>query len=67
MAPYDIKRKVFISFHQKDRKEVDDFIERWADREGVFIPKVLGVSDAEHILRLPSSLPVRLKTRMMQE
>jgi hypothetical protein len=45
MTYYGIKRKVFISFHQKDRREVDDFIERWSVKEGVFIPKALGVSD----------------------
>ena len=38
------KRKVFISFYQGDRNEVDAFIDRWARREGVFIPKALGVS-----------------------
>lgn len=43
--PYNgIKRKVFISFHQADKAEVDDFIARWAEREGLFIPKVLGTS-----------------------
>jgi hypothetical protein len=38
------KRNVFISFFQGDRPEVDEFIARWASREGVFTPKVLGVS-----------------------
>lgn len=42
MAPFSINRKVFISFHQKDRNEVDDFIEKWAKREDAFIPKALG-------------------------
>jgi len=45
-----IRRKVFISFHQKDRPEVDAFIERWATREGVFIPKALGVSDNDDFI-----------------
>lgn len=45
MPYYGPKRKVFISFHQGNRAEVDGFVERWADREGVFIPKALGVSD----------------------
>ena len=35
------KRKVFISFHQKDRVEVDAFIDQWATRQGVFIAKAL--------------------------
>jgi len=38
------KRNVFISFFQGDRADVDAFIDRWAYREGVFTPKVLGVS-----------------------
>lgn len=38
------KRNVFVSFFQGDRTEVDAFINRWAYREGVFTPKVLGVS-----------------------
>ena len=50
MAYYGIKRKVFISFFQKDRAEVDAFIDRWATREGVFIPKALGVSYNDDII-----------------
>src|SRR5262249_29159417 len=38
------KRNVFISFHQGDRAAVDEFVDRWAYREGVFTPKALGVS-----------------------
>ncbi len=50
MPYYDVKRKVFISFHQKDRKEVDNFIERWTVAESVFIPKALGVSDNDDFI-----------------
>lgn len=45
-----IKRKVFISFCQRDRNEVEDFIEKWANHEGVFIPKVLGMSDNDDFI-----------------
>jgi hypothetical protein len=45
-----VKRKVFISFHQKDRIEVDAFIEQWATRHGVFIPKALGVSNNDDLI-----------------
>jgi hypothetical protein len=38
------KRKVFLSFHQGDRAEVDTFVYRWTQQEKVFIPKALGVS-----------------------
>ena len=37
----DIRRKVFISYHQPDEDAVDDFI---ADFGHVFIPKILGSS-----------------------
>ncbi|MBM3883265.1 MAG: hypothetical protein FJ387_26730 [Verrucomicrobia bacterium] len=46
-----IRRKVFISFHQKDRPEVDAFIEEWANRQGVFIAKALGVSDNDDFIK----------------
>ena len=46
----DTRRKVFISFHQKDKDEVDDFIDKWANREGIFIPRVLGVSDNDDFI-----------------
>ena len=46
MSYYEVpKRKVFVSFHQQNRTEVDAFIEQWATSQGVFIPKALGVSD----------------------
>lgn len=50
MPYYGTKRKVFISFHQKDQTEVEDFIGHWAEREGLFIPKVLGISDNDDFI-----------------
>jgi len=50
MRYYGVKRKIFISFCQRDRQAVDSFIEKWANREGVFIPKVLGVSDNDDFI-----------------
>lgn len=44
------KRKVFISFHQNDRPEVDAFVNHWANHQGVFIPKVLGVSSNDDFI-----------------
>ncbi len=44
------KRKVFISFHQGDRAEVDNFIKKWADVEKVFIPKSLGTSNNDDFI-----------------
>lgn len=45
MAYSGIKRKVFVSFFQGDKKEVDEFIDKWTAKEGVFTAKVLGASD----------------------
>jgi hypothetical protein len=50
MPYYGIKRKVFISFYKGDRTEVDAFIEKWANQEGVFITKALGVSDNDDFI-----------------
>ena len=47
---YGIKRKVFVSFHQGDRAEVDAFITHWSTNEGVFTPKVLGASDNDDFI-----------------
>ncbi len=40
-----VKRKVFISHYKGDRKYVDEFIQKFATEEDVFIPKVLGAND----------------------
>ena len=45
-----IKRKVFVSFHHNDQVEAEAFIEQWGNRQDVFIPKVLGVSDNDDFI-----------------
>lgn len=50
MPYYGTRRKVFVSYHQTDRMEVEDFIDKWAERERVFIPKALGVSDVDDFI-----------------
>ncbi|MGB7749862.1 MAG: TIR domain-containing protein [Verrucomicrobiia bacterium] len=44
------KRKIFISFHHNDQVEAEAFIEQWGNRQDVFIPKVLGVSDSDDFI-----------------
>jgi hypothetical protein len=44
------KRKIFISFHHNDQVEAEAFIEQWGNRQDVFIPKVLGVSDNDDFI-----------------
>ncbi len=46
----NIKRKVFISFHQKDKKEVDEFINEFSFFGNVFIPKAIGISDNDDLI-----------------
>jgi hypothetical protein len=50
MAYYGTKRKVFISFYQRDKAEVDEFVAKWSDQEGVFTAKVLGASDNDDFI-----------------
>jgi hypothetical protein len=67
MPYYGTRRKVFISFHQKDQTEVEDFIDRWAERGGLFIPKVLGVSDNDDIINSqnPEYVMSQIRTRYL--
>ncbi len=37
-----IKRKVFVSYFRGDRVEVEEFVERWAEDERVFLPQIVG-------------------------
>jgi hypothetical protein len=57
------KRNVFISFFQGDRAEVDEFIDRWAYREGLFTPKVLGVSSNDDFINSSNPEYVMSKIR----
>jgi hypothetical protein len=59
-----VRRKVFITFHQQDRGEVDAFIETFATFEQVFIPKALGVSDNDDFVN--SSNPDYVMQRIRQ-
>lgn len=45
-----VKRKVFISHYKGDKIEVDDFIKKFCNDEGVFIPKVLGANDNDDFI-----------------
>lgn len=44
------RRKVFISHYKGDRTEVDAFVDYFANRNGVFIPKVLGANDNDDFI-----------------
>ncbi|MCZ8514339.1 TIR domain-containing protein [Paenibacillus filicis] len=50
MTYQGIRRKVFISHYRGDRKEVDEFIQKFANEEKVFIPYVLGANDNDDFI-----------------
>lgn len=50
MAWSGIKRKVFISHYRGDRNEVDEFIDVFANRLGIFTPYVLGANDNDDFI-----------------
>jgi hypothetical protein len=45
-----IRRKVFVSHYKGDRQEVDQFIDRFANKEKVFIPYVLGANNNDDFI-----------------
>ncbi|MCO5069192.1 MAG: TIR domain-containing protein [Kiritimatiellae bacterium] len=63
------KRKVFISFSQRDRTEVDAFIDKWATRQGVFTPKVLGVSSNDDFINStnPEYVMSQIRAKYLQD
>lgn len=63
------KRKVFISYHHDDQREVDEFINRFAYREGIFIPKVLGAGMSDDIIQStnPEYVMSQIRNRYLQD
>ena len=53
-----VRRKVFVSYFRGDRLEVEEFVERWAEDERVFLPQIVGAfgrgliksSNAEYVI-----------------
>ena len=50
MVYHGTKRRVFFSFYKGDTAEVDQFINYWGNREGVFTPYVLGAGDNDDFI-----------------
>lgn len=50
MPNAEIKRKVFITYSHFDELAVNQFINKWAYAEGVFVPKALGVRDDDDFI-----------------
>jgi hypothetical protein len=69
MAYYGIKRRVFISHYRGDRAEVDAFIDRFANTEGVFTPYVLGANDNDDFIDSNNTAYVmrRIREKYLQD
>ena len=59
--PTPPKRKAFISYYGGDRLEATEFVEQWAARAGVFIPKTIGLSGNENFIDSTDTGGVRTK------
>ena len=50
MAYQETKRRVFISYYKEDKTEVEEFIDYFANGQGIFTPYALGVSDNDDFI-----------------
>lgn len=65
MSYQGIKRRVFISHYREDRKEVDAFIQKFANEEKVFTPYVLGANDNDKFIN--STNPEYVMTQIREK
>lgn len=47
LPPYQptVRRKVFLSYDSRDQSLMEDFINRWTERDHVFLPRFIGCFD----------------------
>ena len=69
MAYYGTKRRVFISHYRGDRLEVDAFIHRFANIEGVFTHYVLGANNNDDFINSTNTSYVmtRIREKYLQD
>ena len=69
MAYQGTKRKVFISHYRADRKEVDDFIRKFAIEEKVFTLYVLGANDNDEFIHStnPEYVMTQIREKYLQD
>jgi hypothetical protein len=48
--PPCIRRKVFLSFYQGDKTEVEDLIDKFTVKDTIFIPRALGLFDIDDLI-----------------
>ena len=68
--PYQgTKRKVFISHYKGDRKEVDEFIRKFAIEEKVFTPYILGANDNDEFIDStdPEYVMTKIREKYLQD
>ena len=69
MVYYGTKRRVFISYSQRDRNEVGDFINRWAFQEQLFTPYSLGVFNDTQLINStnPQYVMSQIRQKFLQD
>jgi len=65
MATLSVRRRVFISFYQGHRQEVEDFVRQFATLAGVFTPYALGVSENDDFIN--STNPEYVMSRIREK
>lgn len=63
------KRKVFISYHHANDLEVKEFIKKWTETNPVFIPKALGISNADDFINStnPEYVISKIREKYLQD
>lgn len=69
MAYNGVKRKVFVSHFKGDRKEVDAFIDVFANQHKVFTPYVLGANDNDDFINStnPAYVMTQIRKNYLQD
>lgn len=64
-----VKRRVFVSYHHDDQDEVDEFLNRFAYREGIFTPRILGLGLGNDIINSnnPEYVMSQIRQRYLQD
>ena len=58
-----VRRKVFISYHQADKDEVNEFIEEFDNNHDVFIARALGAGMSDDIINSTDTTYVMRRIR----
>jgi hypothetical protein len=69
MVYQGVRRKVFISHYKGDRQEIDNFIQKFANEEKVFIPYVLGANENDDFINStsPEYVMTQIRKKYLQD